>query len=430
MILRRKFSPSLVTAPNFSSSSSALVSFSSKRFAGMDLSMRAPRLRTKDQTSLNLNETQIAVTHNNEIMETLAQSQTYEEIQYRKRDRPWEIVPQYRRRRVTDLVGIMKPEHRMEVEQLIEKIAIICDIETYLVIVPTVGYVKPRVFAQSIFFDWGIGEPKGNGLLIVLSQGDGNVQSIASPVLERYFSKQFLDVIVQDVLAPCIRETRDASYGLVQMMHAAAQYIDAMRPDWERRHQIIPMPIENKIRFAEKTFWYGVFNTSAFWVSIFCSAVTIWMINRILDLYCPECGSLMHHVTDEENLKKFMTKGQYLEHFHKCAWYRVHKCPKQDCPGKRVRVYARDLYQDHHCLPCEECNYNTVTLEKTILKLPTREEDGIKQFLYTCENCRVARDIRLPLLRPLDDKPQEDWFNKLMQRAESPVGEKKHMKVV
>src|SRR3989338_1489316 len=144
---------------------------STKRHAaGADLSLRAQNLRTKDQTSLNLNEKQIAITQNNEIMEALAANQTFEEVQYRKRDRPWEIVPQYRRRRVTDLVGIMKPHHRMEAELTIEKVAIICDIDVYIVIVPTVGYVKPRVFAQSVFFDWEIGEPKGNGLLIVVSQ--------------------------------------------------------------------------------------------------------------------------------------------------------------------------------------------------------------------------------------------------------------------
>jgi len=294
--------------------------------------------------------------------------------------------------------------------------------------VPTVGYVKPRVFAQSVFFDWGIGEPRGNGLLIVMSQGDATIQVVCSPVLQRFFSEQFLDVAVRNMLQPLLREG-NASYAIVMMMHATAQYIDGMRAMWQE-NRIVPLHVENQLRFAERTFYYGMWYTSSFWTCVIGLMILTWLLNRILDMYCPECGSFMHRVRDEALLQKYMTRGQYLEHYNECSKYRVYKCPKPGCPGQRVRVYGRDIYQDSRCLPCHDCKYNTVTLEKTVLRLPTKTEDGVKQFMYTCENCMVARDIRLPLMRPLEEDPDDMWYANLLKRAANPMGEKTKHKLV
>jgi hypothetical protein len=108
----------------------------------------------------------------------------------------------------------------------------------------------------------------------------------------------------------------------------------------------------------------------------------------------------------------------------------VHKCAKSGCPGKRVRVYARDLYQEKKCLPCEDCNHRTMTLEKNIIKLPTKTEDGLKQFLYNCENCSTRRDVKVPLMRPLEEKPGEEWYNNLLKRSVHPMGDMKRQKLV
>ena len=395
---------------------------------GMDLSLKAGELKDKEATPQGIATKALAVKHNKEIVETLAANQSMEEVHYRKTARPWEIVPQWKRRRVVDLVGILESEHRMEMELTIEKVSMICDIDMHLVIVPTVGYVKPRIFAQSIFWDWAIGEPKGNGVLIVLSQGDASVQIVASPVLERWFAMPFGQMLVRDVLGPLLRQG-NASYAVLMMTHAAAQYIDEMRPQWESRNAIVPQHVQNRLRLAERFVIFGVLRTSSFWTCVLLTALLVWLINRILDLYCPQCGALMHHVVDDAMLRKHMTKGQYLEHFHECTRYRVHKCPKCE-EGKRVRVVMRDIYQADKCLPCHDCHHNTVLLQKTVMTLPTREADGVKQFMYTCENCNVARDIRLPLLRPLDDAPGEEWLSKLLARANKPQGENRKQKMI
>lgn len=392
---------------------------SSQRHVGVDLSIPAAELKIADRTPVNLQAKALAVKGNNEIADTLARNTSLEAVQYRMADRPWEIVPQYKRRRVTDMVGILTSEHRMEMELIIEKVSQICDIDVHIVIVPTVGYVKPRVFAQSIFYDWCIGEPKGNGVMLMVSQGEATVQCLASPALQRYFAEPFLKVIVHQVMAPLLKEG-DASYAVLQMTYTTANYIERMRPMWEN-NRLVPLHVENKLRTVEKTVYYGMTQTSSFWVCVVGTLALIWLINRILDLYCPDCGALMHHVVADEYLEKYMTSGQFLEHKNECTKFHVHKCPK--CPGKRIRVYARDLYQEKKCLPCEECKNRTMTLAKNVMKLPTKYEDGIKQFLYECENCKVRRDVRMPLMRPLEDKPSEEWLGNLLKRASHPMGE-------
>jgi uncharacterized membrane protein YgcG len=384
-----------------------------------------PRLPTSKQVVANLERDKSNLRHNQEILNTLAQQQTHDEIHYRKEDRPWEIVPQYMRRRVVDLVGILTSAHRMEMEQTIERMRTICDVELHVVVVPTVGYVKPRVFAQSIFFDWQIGEPRGNGLLIVFSQGDATVQMIASPAIQEHFGDEVLKVLVADVLSPMLKEGK-SSLALVHVTYALAQYSQEARALWE--NSLLPLPVKNKVRFAQRVAMYGAINTWSFYVCLVLTLAMAALWNRILDLYCPDCGAMMHKVVDDETLEKNLTHGQWLEHKNECTQFRVHKCP--DCKATRVLVVARDLFQNNKCLKCEDCDYHTVSLDKTVERLPSRTEDGLKRLLYTCENCRVVKDVALPLFRPLDDKPQDQWYYTMLQRAGNPMGEKANRKLV
>nr|CCC46936.1 conserved hypothetical protein [Trypanosoma vivax Y486] len=64
---------------------------------------------------------------NKEIIAAFEKIQTFDEIHYRKMDRPWELVPRYAKRRVSDLCGVLTSEDRMEIEQAIDKMQSLCE---------------------------------------------------------------------------------------------------------------------------------------------------------------------------------------------------------------------------------------------------------------------------------------------------------------
>ncbi|PBJ73825.1 hypothetical protein BCY84_13554 [Trypanosoma cruzi cruzi] len=353
---------------------------------------------------------------NKEIIASFEKIRTFDEIHYRKADRPWELVPKYSKKRVSDLCGLLTTEDRMEIEQTIDKMQSLCEVDMYVVLVPTVGYTTPKAFANSIMFDWGIGEPAGNGLLLLIAQHEATVHLVASPAIEEYFDTHFLEPAVREIFQPLVQEGKP-SYATVQLVYAIARQAQEMRPLWQRG--LLAMSTRNKVRFAVKTISYGVFIVPYLvWGSLIFLLCSVVLVNQMLDTLCPKCNSLMSRVRDDKTMREVMTRGQYLEHVNGCAFYRVWKCPHCE-DGNRVVLASRDLHQSNRCLQCMDCHYYTCSLTKEVQKLPTKEEDGIKQLLYTCENCRVGREVLLPLLRPLDMKPEEKWYDFLIDRSQT-----------
>lgn len=355
--------------------------------------------------------------NNKEIVASFEKLQRFDEINYRKTDRPWEIVPKYVKKRVTDMVGVLQSEHRMEMEQIIDKMLPICGVDFYVVIVPTVGYVTTTAFANSIMFDWQIGEPKGNGLLLVICQHEGTVHLCASPAIERYFSDEFLNLAIQEIFQPLVREGKP-SYATVMLTYAIATHAHEVRDLW--KNQIIPLPVRNKIFFTAKVAGYGVFHQTPYVVgAIIFALLTAILWVQVSDMKCPECGTFMQKVKDPALMESIMPRGQWLEHKNGCAHYRVWKCG-QCRVGERVVLMSRDLHQNNKCLKCVDCGCYTCSLTKSIERLPTKHEDGLKKLLYECEHCRVGREIMLPLYRPIDTKPENEWYGFLLEGSQDP----------
>jgi uncharacterized membrane protein YgcG len=375
-----------------------------------------------DKLKQRQEQNQIATRQNQEIMAALSDSETGAQIRFRKEDRPWEIVPQFVKRRVVDMVGVLTSEHRMEMELAINKVRPICDIDLYVVIVPTVGYVTPRAFAKSIFFDWGIGEPRGNGVLLCISQGEAEVQLITSPGIVEFFGQEFVDLLVKEIMQPHLKESRP-SYAVLQATYAVARHAQEMRHYWQGA--MVPLPAKNVIRKSQKMVHYGAVETSYFWVALFFLGASIFTWKQIFRLLCPQCGTWFHRVVDEDLIRTMLDDGQRMEYDNGCTQFFVQKCPK--CKFHKVEVQLRDMYNDTRCLKCEDCNYHTMTKETEIVRLATKKEDGLKRETYKCHFCRVGREIDLPLYRPLDAKPEASgpWYNTLLDRAADPTAPSK-----
>jgi uncharacterized membrane protein YgcG len=375
------------------------------------------RSLTPDTLAKRSEQNNMTSQNNMEIMSALSESQTGAQIRFRREDRPWEIVPQYVKRRVVDMVGILNSEHRMEMELVINKVRPICDIDLYVVIVPTVGYVTPRAFAKSIFFDWKIGEPRGNGVLLCIAQGEAEVQLITSPGINEYFGQEFVNLLVKEIMQPLLKEGR-ASYSMLQATYAVARHAQEVRHYWQS--SLVPLPVKNQLRTAQKVVYYGAVDTRNFWGALALVGLTVFIWRQIFKLMCPNCGDWLHKVTDEDMVRKCLTDAQRMEFDNGCTQFHVQKCPK--CRHETVEVVLRDMYNDTRCLKCEDCENYTVSKETEIIRLATKKNDGLKRETYKCQFCRVGREIDLPLYRPLDAKPDDEkWYNKLLDRAADPT---------
>ncbi|ORC89629.1 uncharacterized protein TM35_000111630 [Trypanosoma theileri] len=384
--------------------------------------------------------------NNKEIIASFQTIQTFDEIHYRKTDRPWELVPKYAKKRVSDLCGLLTSEDRMEIEQAIDRMQSLCDVDMYVVLVPTVGYTTPAAFANSIMFNWSIGEPRGNGLLLLIAQHEATVRLLASEGMSEFFGPHFVEPAVREIFQPLVRDGR-ASYATVQLVYAVARQAQEMRPFWQSKGlrlswpssytssssssfsslvlspvflpRILAPETRHRVRQARRVVLYG-FSALPFLVAgvLFFAAATAVLVSQLLDTVCPKCHAGMHRVRDDATLRAVMPKGQYLELVNGCAHYRVWKCPHCE-DSTRIVLTSRDLHQSTRCLQCMDCHYYTCSLSKEVLKLPTKDEDGLKQLTYTCENCRVGREVLLPLLRPIDLKPEEKWYDFLVERSQT-----------
>lgn len=385
-----------------------------RRFVGTELLSSTGPISSSRDLAVDLKESRLK--QNKDIIASIGQQQGEELVWFRKQDRPWEIVPQYVRRRVVDMSGVLKSTDRMEMEQTINKILPICDLDLYVVIVPTVGYVPPRIFAQSLFFDWQIGEPRGNGLLLVVCRQEATVQMISSPAIAEYFGQDFCDLLIKEVLSPLVQEGQP-SYAMVQTVYAIARHAQEFRHDWQRG--ILTLPQRNKVRFFQQTVHYGIKTWNVYAVVII-TAMTVMLWQYILDMNCPECGTQLSRIVDEAAMIRELDAGQRIEREQGCTQFKVMKCQK--CHRPHITVIVRDVYHNSKCLPCESCHYHTVNLTTSIDKLPTKAEDGIKRHVYACQHCRLAREITLPLYRPLEKEEDKDkeWYDFLLKGATSP----------
>lgn len=403
-----------LSSPHSSSLSSSAALSSAVRYAGVDLLSPIAKLGQSSDLAKDIKEGRTR--NNKDIVATFETLQNLDKIHYRATSRPWDLVPKYAKKRVSDMCGLLSSADRMEIEQTIDKMQTICDVDLYVVLVPTVGYMSSRAFSNSIFHDWGIGEPKGNGLLLVIAQQEATVHLVSSLSIEEYFDAQFLDPVVKQIFLPLVREGR-SSYATLQLVYAIARQAHEVRDLWKKG--FLPVPYRNKVRFGVKAVNYGFTHVPYLVVgSVFFVFLTVALVQQVLDTVCPKCHSLMHRVENKEMRKQLMSSGQYLEHENECAYYRVWKCGKCH-EGSNVVLISRDLHQSSKCLKCMDCNFYTCDLTSSIEKLPTKHEDGLKKLLYECHNCRIGREIMLPLYRPMDAKPDQEWYSFLLQQSQS-----------
>ena len=425
---------------------------------------------------------------NQKIISSLMATKSADVIQYRKHEHPWELLLKPRRHRVNDMIGILLDEHRIEMEQIIWKICDVCEVDFYFVLVPTVGYIKPRVFAESLFTQWEVGTPiesfveettsgagkdkrkgislknvtsrskqysrslarGGNGVLLLLTQQEAMIELVASYALGKYFSLTMIQLIVKEVFQPLIVSGKDPSYAALQMIYAMARHSDEFKDIWKPYlYPLITLQQKNDALFLQQTFLYGCYRKKGLFIFTFLSILFgLWAVKKLQDLRCDECGTFMKRMVlpqsfydeinevpeiDELSLREAkrlkhlkylfsiygdaLSNGQRIEMENECAEYKVFLCPS--CKATKTRLIHRQFHNYNNCIKCDKCDNHTVSEQKEILRLPTKTEDGVKQFLYQCKNCHWENKTYLPLFHPIELHPK-NWYDVLIERSSSP----------
>jgi uncharacterized membrane protein YgcG len=359
--------------------------------------------------------------NNKIILQSIDRQFSNDVMQFRKNNRPWELVPQFAKKRVVDMTGLLKTEHRMEIEQIIDKMQSICLIDMYVVLVPTVGFVQPNAFANSLMFNWGVGEHVTGraGMVLVIAQQEASVHLATSYSIEEYFDEKLMVPAVKEIYIPLVKEG-NVSMATGQLVYAIARHAHEVRDMWSKGGLILSVSQKNKTRLVAKTFAYGLKHYLHLMIGSFVFIVlTGILINHIIDGICPKCGTYMHRVTNPEVLQTILSKGEFLEQKNECAYYRVWKCGKCH-EGTNKRLLSRDLHQNSKCLKCMDCEFYTCSKTTTIDSLPSKTEDGVKRLVYECEHCLSGREILLPLYRPVETKSEDQWYGFLLNQAEAP----------
>ena len=355
-----------------------------------------------------------------DILHALSRAQSTATAASRASPTPWRLLTPPRRHRVLDTVGLLDPTHRVEMEHLADQIRSLCGLEFTLVLVPTVGYVPPRVFAQSLFHEWGSGGEAPPRLLCLVAHHEASLQLVASYALDEYFGGPFATLLVREVLQPRLREG-DPSLGMVHLVQAVGRHAAECRGLWQPRW--VTLRQKERLRVAQQMVYFGALRTHTFWATLFFSALTVWLGFQIADLRCEKCGTFMRVGSDPA---KGLTSGQRVEMASECARYRVWECP--NCGTHKGVLVSRDYHNYANCLLCPSCRYHTTTVTSDVLRLASKTEDGVKQFVYDCKNCGKHEKVFLPLFHPMEEAPKE-WYDFLVKRANEP-NTKEGIKVV
>eukprot|EP00759_Apiculatamorpha_spiralis_P020508 PhF_6_TR25826/c1_g1_i1/m.36471 len=384
-------------------------------FLRAEVNLLSPHLAKLGSSSQISNDIREYKSHANKlVVDGLHQIISNDLVAFRKEEYPWRVLIKPRRHRIVDMVGILGDDHRVEMEQIAQRMQALCDVEIYVVVVPTVGLGKARVFAQSLFYEWGIGKENCNGVLLLLSQHEASLQLVSSYTFDEYFGEKFANLLVSEILQPCLLN-QDPSYGLLQVLYAIARHSQEIRELWKPKFLTIHQ--KNQLRFAQQTFYYGVFHTKYFWLTLASCIITAIFWMKILDITCKDCGVMMLQVKNQDMINDALSSGQKVEIKNECSEYRVFMCPK--CLKYKVLLVFRDYHNYHKCLQCQECKYFTTSVRQDILRLPTKSEDGVKLFQYHCDHCHLDKKVPVPLYRPIEENPKE-WYDFLIQRSQSP----------
>ncbi len=343
-----------------------------------------------------------------------------------------------RREFVADPEGLMSPEARQRVNQLLSQVRAQTTAEVAVAIVPSIGDLDPESFTEELFRKWGIGKAdKDNGVLLLIAPSDRIARIETGYGAEGTLTDAAAATIIRNEIAPAMREGRldaaveGATASIAQALTDPA-YADELRSasnafggqtteslDSEVFEQFLMLiagcafligagiffsdliSMRKRKQYARALVWNKHLATFIILGILSCGAGLIfallaWWLGKYFrnrPIPCDTCGTKMRKLSEEED-NSLLNPAQDLEERLDTVDYDVWLCPKcgtvERFPFKRKQTKYSECPACHTVAMCLVC-------EKTLTPATTTHA-GHGERIYECKYCNNRR--REPFVIP------------------------------
>jgi hypothetical protein len=126
---------------------------------------------------------------------------------------------------VTDMVGILTPQQKQQLNALIDALERDTGAEMAVVILQRTVGAEPKAFATELFNHWGIGKKgENNGILVLVALQQRRIEVETGYGIEGILPDSEIGMLLQDVVVPAFRRG-DYGGGLITLVRELTQRI-------------------------------------------------------------------------------------------------------------------------------------------------------------------------------------------------------------
>jgi uncharacterized protein len=274
---------------------------------------------------------------------------------------------------VTDMVGILTPQQKQQLNALIDALERDTGTEMAVVILQRTVGAEPKAFATELFNHWGIGKKgENNGILVLVALQQRRIEVETGYGIEGILPDSEIGMLLQDVVVPAFR-SGDYGGGLITLVRELTQrirdrssgsYLPPTSPDTPTA----PLPIGSVLMLI---------------LALTAGAGgLVWFLLSERTLRCPTCRQPMRLLNETQD-DAYLDPLQLLEERLGSVDYRVWRCDQ--CQMMEIQPHFQwwSGYER-----CPKCNGYTVRTTSHVVREPTYTRAGLEQIHKRCKNPR------------------------------------------
>ncbi|MCS7065095.1 MAG: TPM domain-containing protein [Fimbriimonadales bacterium] len=269
---------------------------------------------------------------------------------------------------VVDMAGILTPEQKLQLNEMIGTLERDTGAEMAVVILQRTVDAEPKEFATELFNRWGVGKKgEDNGILVLVALQQRRIEVETGYGIEGILPDSEVGTILQDVVVPAFRRGDYAS-GLTALVSELIQRIrdrsaGAYTPPEARR---------------------GVPVGSILGVILLAGGVGVILYFLLGERAprCPTCRKPMRLLSEQQD-NAYLNPLQLLEERLRSVDYKVWRC--DNCQTLDIRPHVRwwSGYER-----CPKCGGRSLKTTSRVVREPTYRRAGLELIRKVCKNPR------------------------------------------
>jgi uncharacterized protein len=274
---------------------------------------------------------------------------------------------------VTDMVGILTPQQKQQLNALIDALERDTGAEMAVVILQRTVGAEPKAFATELFNHWGIGKKgENNGILVLVALQQRRIEVETGYGIEGILPDSEIGMLLQDVVVPAFRRG-DYGGGLITLVRELTQRIrdrssGSYSPPTSPDTPTAPLPIGSVLMLI---------------LALTAGAGgLVWFLLSERTPRCPTCRQPMRLLNEKQD-DAYLDPLQLLEERLGSVDYRVWRCDQ--CQMMEIQPHFQwwSGYER-----CPKCNGYTVRTTSHVVREPTYTRAGLEQIHKRCKNPR------------------------------------------